>query len=818
MGYYYVALRNKIYHQYNRFYLLFAFALSWCIPVLPITLSVPKETVSTPVFQAIQYISDTAEPFETTAVVEVTKPILTFNNILLCCYGIVCMIMMIIFIRVLYFLFRLTKKYKAQTFNTCKIYLTQESNTPFSFFKHIFWNTTVDVESAIGKQILQHELTHINEKHSWDKVYVQLNLFVGWFNPFFWLMKKELEMIHEFIADKKSVPNANTELFAQMLLNTAFAGKNISLTNPFFFSPIKRRLTMLTKKSNPKFSYVQRIIALPVLTVLVIVFSLKAQGISVKQVINNNLPGTFTIKTNSTETNAAESPATTNINTLFLLKKKYKVVIDAGHGGTDKGATSADGKTFEKDIALNFAKTITELNANDNIEIVLTREDDVFMNPKEKAEFAKKQNADLFVSLHCNTTKNTEEKGIEIYTVSKEKNNSYKEKSDALATYINTYIASSGFTTLGIKQREVGIWVLQATNCPSVLIEAGYITNEEDCRMMKDKDKRKAFCNQVLNGIQNYLYNVDNDITVDFKDANTLKTLNKNIDLLKENENEHSANSNHRDTFLTPEQFKEKHKMQTSSSGVTNEEMNEYKNLVEKSRTGSSDIPTKFDTKKLTKEEKEKMFVIYNKMDEQQKESVEIKVHKNSDTYVQQSPTQKQINEWLTNEHFRIAIDNKTVNKETIQNIKATDFAVYGVLETFINGLNPSENKYNVQLITNEFYYRNKGNKIHLYWNNFSPKISDNKLANEATLEEVKWMEAFSRKYNPHTPSTPTTKNGITQEERKKAEQIFDKMSAEQKLESNVVFEDPRPVADLNKENGLSKYISMKVGVRKRYY
>lgn len=512
MGYYYVALHNKIYHQYNRFYLLFSFTLSWCIPILPITLSVQKETFAAPVFQAIQYISESTEPFEPNTVVDAAKPTLTFDNILLCCYGIVCLIMLILFLKVLYFLFRLTKKYKAQTFNTCKIYLTQESNTPFSFFKRIFWNTNVDIESAIGKQILQHELTHINEKHSWDKLYVQLNLFVGWFNPFFWLMKKELEMIHEFIADKKSVPNANTELFAQMLLNSAFAGKNISLTNPFFFSPIKRRLIMLTKKSNPKFSYLQRIIALPVLTVLVIIFSLKAQGISVKRVINNNLPGTININRNVKENNAVEVSKPTDITKIFLLKNKYKVVIDAGHGGADKGATSTDGKNSEKDIALTFAKTINELNTNNNIGIVLTRENDVFMSPKEKAEFCNKQNADLFVSLHCNQTKNTEEKGVEIYTVSKEKNNTYKEKSDALATYINTYITSSGFTTLGVKQREVGIWVLQATNCPSVLIEAGYITNEEDCKMMRDEDKRKAFCNQVLNGIQNYLYNVESNI------------------------------------------------------------------------------------------------------------------------------------------------------------------------------------------------------------------------------------------------------------------------------------------------------------------
>ena len=84
-------------------------------------------------------------------------------------------------------------------------------------------------------------------------------------------------MIHEFIADKKSVENGDAASLAQMLLTTAYPGQQFPLTNPFFFSPIKRRLKMLTTNQNPTFNYVRRLIALPLLAVVVLLFAFRAK-------------------------------------------------------------------------------------------------------------------------------------------------------------------------------------------------------------------------------------------------------------------------------------------------------------------------------------------------------------------------------------------------------------------------------------------------------------------------------------------------------------------------------------------------------------
>jgi hypothetical protein len=153
--------------------------------------------------------------------------------------------------------------------------LTKANGTPFSFFRYIFWNEEIDIRTTTGKQILQHELTHVRQKHSFDNIFLQLVVIFGWFNPFFWLLKKEMNMIHEFIADNKAVAEGDTASLAQMLLAAAYPQQSFSLSNPFFFSPIKRRLAMLTKTSNPRFSYLRRLVVLPLLCVVTVLFAFR---------------------------------------------------------------------------------------------------------------------------------------------------------------------------------------------------------------------------------------------------------------------------------------------------------------------------------------------------------------------------------------------------------------------------------------------------------------------------------------------------------------------------------------------------------------
>ena len=275
-GYYLVALRNKYFHQYNRFYLLFSVLICWVIPFIKFNI-ISNQKIQPPIYQAMTFISESNPAFENGSIIQINTN--NWFELLPVLYSVFATIMLIRVIISLYKIYQIYKKYPKQKMENIVLLNTTENGTPFSFFNYIFWNEDIDIKSMTGNQILQHELTHVKEKHSWDIIFIQINLVFGWFNPIFWLIKKEIEVIHEFIADKKAIQSANPVDFATMLLIATFPKNQFKLTNPFFFSPIKRRLTMISQNEKTKLAYIRRVIVLPVL-----VISMKLFGINFRLV------------------------------------------------------------------------------------------------------------------------------------------------------------------------------------------------------------------------------------------------------------------------------------------------------------------------------------------------------------------------------------------------------------------------------------------------------------------------------------------------------------------------------------------------------
>jgi TonB-dependent SusC/RagA subfamily outer membrane receptor len=273
MVYYLLVLRNKKFHQYNRFYLLGVAVVSWVVPLIKIV----WEQQHAGVRQVDLLTVVAAGNSEIEALVASKQESLDWISLLPNLYVGVSICLAIAMIISLYRIYKIYATHECSNLQEFYLVMTREKGTPFSFFSYIFWNAEIDIQTPAGKQILQHELTHVKQYHSIDKIVMQLILIVGWFNPFFWLLRKELDMIHEFIADKKSVENGDAASLAQMLLTTAYPGQQFPLTNPFFFSPIKRRLKMLTNVKNPSFSYARRIVVLPLLSIVVLLFAFRAK-------------------------------------------------------------------------------------------------------------------------------------------------------------------------------------------------------------------------------------------------------------------------------------------------------------------------------------------------------------------------------------------------------------------------------------------------------------------------------------------------------------------------------------------------------------
>ncbi len=274
MGYYWLVLRNKRFHQYNRFYLLAIALLSWIVPLLKISWSYPVVSSGQPqVMQFLSVLADSNTQIEQTIGKKGFE--WSWNLLATGIYFCVAAILLFGLLRAFARLHYLLKNHSCKNVGDVFLILTQAQGTPFSFFRYIFWNEEIDIRSEAGKQILQHELTHVKQKHSFDKLFIQVMLIGGWFNPFFWLLKKEMEMIHEFIADKKAINNGDTASLAHMLLTAAYPQQQFALTNPFFFSPIRRRLKMLANNQNPRFSYIRRLVVLPLLALVVVLFAFR---------------------------------------------------------------------------------------------------------------------------------------------------------------------------------------------------------------------------------------------------------------------------------------------------------------------------------------------------------------------------------------------------------------------------------------------------------------------------------------------------------------------------------------------------------------
>lgn len=164
---------------------------------------------------------------------------------------------------------------------------------------------------------------------------------------------------------------------------------------------------------------------------------------------------------------------------------KKIIVIDAGHGGNDLGI-SKNGIS-EKDIVLDIAKRIKELNKNEKIEIVLTRDSDAATTLTGRTDLINKLKPSMVISLHINNSKNAETNGNIIYT---------KPETFDFAKNLASKFGDC-------KIEEANLHLLRNSESPAILLELGYLSNEKDRTYLnseagKDEISRKvmAFINE----------------------------------------------------------------------------------------------------------------------------------------------------------------------------------------------------------------------------------------------------------------------------------------------------------------------------------
>lgn len=194
-----------------------------------------------------------------------------------------------------------------------------------------------------------------------------------------------------------------------------------------------------------------------------------------------------------------ESPKTEQPKAIILNppdtsdKTCKKVVLDAGHGGTDAGAIG--GNIKEKDITLDVTKRVANLLRQKGYKVIMTRDDDTYVSLQDRVAISEENNPDIFVSIHVNSSVKPEITGIETHY--------YHQESMALAQTVHSSFAST------VKSPNRGLfkskfYVINHTTAPAILVEIGFISNyNERCELTGEK-RKQATAKAIADGIQNY--------------------------------------------------------------------------------------------------------------------------------------------------------------------------------------------------------------------------------------------------------------------------------------------------------------------------
>lgn len=182
-----------------------------------------------------------------------------------------------------------------------------------------------------------------------------------------------------------------------------------------------------------------------------------------------------------------ESAADSEVVPVQAPYRDLVVVIDAGHGGDDDGALNQTQTRFEKDDNLRLALAVEDqLNVHPHVQVIMTRETDVYVGLQERCDIANNANADFFISLHRNSA--TSGKGVEIWINNDSMGDITMDK--MMAEYIMEWLEQAGISNnRGIKKglrnsssdaESENFYINRFTNMPSCLVEMGFMTSEID--------------------------------------------------------------------------------------------------------------------------------------------------------------------------------------------------------------------------------------------------------------------------------------------------------------------------------------------------
>jgi len=294
--FYRLLLARETFHRFNRFSLLGILLLSCLLPLVEVSVKQETEVHQTMLtLEQLLMMADAVNATEAGARTETAT--VTWIQVALLVYlaGIV-----FFAFRNVYSLVRLLMLLKSGKKEDIGSYLPGRKErvtlivhncdiAPFSWMGYIVISRK-DLEEN-GREILIHELAHIHNRHSWDLLVADVCIFFQWFNPASWLLKQELQNIHEFEADETVIKEGvDAKQYQLLLIKKAVGTRLYSMANSFNHSKLKKRITMMLKEKSSPWARMKYLYVLPVAAITLTTFA--------RPEISNELNEISTIKVN----------------------------------------------------------------------------------------------------------------------------------------------------------------------------------------------------------------------------------------------------------------------------------------------------------------------------------------------------------------------------------------------------------------------------------------------------------------------------------------------------------------------------------------
>lgn len=181
------------------------------------------------------------------------------------------------------------------------------------------------------------------------------------------------------------------------------------------------------------------------------------------------------------------------------------IVIDPGHGGHDPGTIGING-SYEKDINLDISKKLYERLKFMDYKVLLTRNVDEYVDNRDRARFANRKRARVFISIHCNSIEdNSSTNGVQVLYFPNRESNVNDPDNETLAQMIlDQILISTGADNKEIVERE-DLIVLNQTKMPAIIVECGFLSNENEANLLTEDEYQNKIVDGIVEGLRCYI-------------------------------------------------------------------------------------------------------------------------------------------------------------------------------------------------------------------------------------------------------------------------------------------------------------------------